>query len=146
MFDINNDVKEAMLSFLDHFKTTGISRYTGESVLQASEEVLGVTRRLAAANYLRREHVKTVLSGLMICGNARFREMFKLLLQNAGLGNVALLPGVDPNAEPIDQIEAIWAKAVETFDKLSKARKWNLAKKGGGHKNGNLAATVRPAC
>ena len=47
MFQMNKDVKQAMLNFLDLFKKQGLARYTnGENVEQASEELIGVCHRL----------------------------------------------------------------------------------------------------
>jgi hypothetical protein len=124
MFQMSREVKDAMLGFLSLFKRKGIARYTGENVLLASEEVLGVCKRLAAARSLLDEHVIDVLTGLSICGNARFREMFQHLKQCADLGNLDFLGTISVSDTPLAKIEAILEKAVDTYDKLCVAQVW----------------------
>lgn len=131
MFQMSREVKEAMYKFLDIFKRQGISRYTGESVLVASEEILAVCKRLDAVHALQEEHVTDILTGLSICTNKRFRDMFNHLKQNAELDNLHILGTVPANATIIEQIEAILEKALDMYDKLSIAQIWNGTTKGG---------------
>jgi hypothetical protein len=85
MFQMSREVKDAAISFLDLFKHKGIARYAGENVFLASEEVLGVCKRLDAHGALQNENVNDVATGLLIVLNARFRQMFQLLQQLADL-------------------------------------------------------------
>ncbi len=124
MFQMSREVKDAMLFFLSLFKRKGISRYVGENVLLASEEVLGVCKRLDAGKGLLEEHVIDVLTGLSICGNPRFREMFKHLKQCADLGNLDFLHTISISDSPLTKIEAILDKAVDVYDKLCVAGVW----------------------
>ena len=52
MFQMLREVMDAMLNFFALFKRKGISRYQGENVLLASEEVLGVYKCLDVAKSL----------------------------------------------------------------------------------------------
>jgi hypothetical protein len=131
MFQMSREVKEAMFKFLDIFKRNGVSRYTGENILVVSEEILGVCKRLDAIKALQEEHVTDVLSGLSICTNKRFRDMFNHLKQNAELDNLHILGTVPINASSMEQIKAILDKAVDTYDKLCTAQIWNSTNNGG---------------
>ena len=132
MFQMNKDVKQAMLNFLDLFKKQGLARYTnGENVEQASEELIGVCHRLDAVNALTDEHVVDICTGMGICQNDRFRGIFKLLAQKADIGESNLLPDCAPTDSPLDQIEAILNLACDKYDALSTANKWNVSAKGG---------------
>jgi hypothetical protein len=102
MFQMSREVKDGMLSFLALFKCKSISRYQGENVLLAAEEVLGVCKRLDAAQGLLEEHVIDILTGLANCSNPRFREMLKHLKQCADLGNLDFL-GTISESDPIGQ-------------------------------------------
>ena len=124
MFQMSREVKDAMLFFLSLFKRKGVSRYVGENVLLASEEILGVCKRLDAGKGLLEEHVIDVLTGLSICGNPRFREMFKHLKQCADLGNLDFLDTISNSDPPLTKIEAILDKAVDVYDKLCVAGSW----------------------
>jgi hypothetical protein len=66
-----------------------------------------------------------VLSGLVICTNSRFRDLFKHLKQNKDLSNLHILGTISPNATPMEQIEAIMEKAVDTYGTLCTAQVWN---------------------
>ena len=63
MFLMSKDVKKAILNFIDLFKARGLTRYTGENVLRASEELLGVLKRLNSIRAVTDEHVYDVLHG-----------------------------------------------------------------------------------
>ena len=121
---MSREVKDAMLFFLSLFKHKGVSRYVGENVLLASEEILGVCNRLDAGKGLLEEHVIDVLTGLSICGNPHFREMFKHLKQCADLGNLDFLDTITNSDPPLTKIEAILDKAVDVYNKLCVAGSW----------------------
>ena len=142
MFLMSKDVKKAILNFVDLFKARGLTRYTGESVLKASEELLGVLKRLHSVGGVTDEHVYDILQGLSICNNSRFKEMFSLLARNVDLGNVCILPTITKNDSPMEQIEKILAKAEEVYDCLCLAGQWNPAKKGGGGAHAHAAGTA----
>ena len=139
MFLMSKDVKKAILNFIDLFKARGLTRYTGENVLRASEELLGVLKRLNSIGGVTDEHVYGVLHGLSICNNSRFKEMFSLLARNVDLGNVCILPTITEYDSPMEQIEKIMAKAEDVYDCLCLAGQWNLAKKGGGEDHTHAA-------
>lgn len=130
MFSMSREVKEAMIVFLDLFKRKGIARYSGENVLVASEEVIGVCKRLDAAKGLLEEHVIDVLTGLSICSNSRFKKMFEHLKQSADLGNMAVLDTIKVEDPPLIKIQCILDKAVDTYDKLCVAQTWIRITKG----------------
>ena len=96
-----------MLNFLDTFKKSGLTKYAGENVLLASSEALGVCKRLDGVNSVQDEHVHDVLTGLAICNNSRFKGVFKLLAENADLGNIAILPSIDASATVMEAIEQV---------------------------------------
>ena len=98
MFQMSREVEEAMFTFLDIFKKKGIARYQGENVMLAAEEILSVTKRLEAGGALRDEHVMDVLSGLSVCGNEKFRSIFKHLKTNAELDNLHVLTTITPTS------------------------------------------------
>ena len=134
MFVMSREVTEAMKYFIDLFKKKGVARYTGENVLQISEELLGVAKRLDSVALLTYEHVHDILSGLCICTNARFRDTFKLLRQNADLGVLHnTLRTIPVDATPLEEIEAVLDFAVDMYDKLSVAQLWIKPGKGGGN-------------
>ena len=130
---------QAMYKFLDIFKRQGVSRYIGESVLVASEEILAVCKRLDAVHALQEEHVTDILTGLSICTNKRFRDMFTHLKQGAELDNLDVLGTIPQNATILEQIEAILEKALDMYDKLSIAQVWNGTTKGGPRVNSATA-------
>jgi hypothetical protein len=131
MFHMSREVEDAMFTFLDLFKRKGVARYTGKNVRQISEEVLGVCKRLHAINALRTENVMDVLQGLSICGNERFRGLFKLLKQNADLDNLHVLPGITAKSTKMEKIEAIFDRAVDLYDSLCTTGNWNKAERSG---------------
>ena len=131
MFHMNKDVKKAMLDFIDIFKTKGLANYAAENVLQASEELSGVCKRLDAVRALTDEHVFDVCLGMSICKNTRFHEMFKLLAQKADLGETQILPSISAYASPLEQVEAVLEKATDVHDFLCTAGEWMLADKSG---------------
>jgi hypothetical protein len=145
MFMMSREVKEAMTKFLDIFKRNGISRYTGENVLVASEEIIGVCKRLDAVNALQEEHVLDILAGLSICTNARFRGMFQLLKQSAELGNLSILPDMPFDPSPMECIEVIMEKAIAKYDKECTAQTWNKTTRGGPSTNNAIVEMVN-AC
>ena len=60
-----------------------------------------------------------MLTGLGICGNNRFREMFRLLAQAADLGSVStVMPNISFDATPLEQVEALLEKAVDLHENL----------------------------
>jgi hypothetical protein len=142
MFQMSREVKEAMFKFLDIFKRQGVSRYTGESVLVAWEEILAVCKRLDAVHALQEEHVTDILTGLSICTNKRFRDMFSHLKQSAELDNLDVLGTIPRNATILEQIEAILDKALDMYDKLSIAQIWNGTTKGGPRANVSTTASA----
>ena len=140
MFKMSETVKSAIISFISLFKRKGLSRYEGENVLRASEEVLGVLRRLDAVGAVHVEYVSDVVKGLCVCNNTRFRDMFKHLKSGTDLGNKCILDGIEPDSTPMESIEVIFAKAIEKHDELCVANQWNPAVKGGGGGNKYAAA------
>jgi hypothetical protein len=86
---------------------------------------------LDAVGALLEEHVIDVLSGLSICTNLRFRDMFKHLKQSAELENLHVLGTISLDSTPMEQIEAIFDKAIDQYDKLCLAQVWNQTTKGG---------------
>ena len=142
MFLMSKDVKKAILNFVDLFKARGLTRYTGENMLMASEELLGVLKRLNSIKAVTDEHVHDVLHGLSICNNTRFKEMFSLLARNVDLGNVCILPTITEYDSPMEQIEKILAKAEDVYDCLCLAGQWNPATKGGGGDHANAAGVA----
>eukprot|EP00956_Cyclotella_meneghiniana_P005534 scaffold7111_cov22-Cyclotella_meneghiniana.AAC.1 len=135
MFHMSREVKDAMYTFLRLFRTKGIGRYTGENVLKASSEVLGICKRLEAANALLDDHVYDVLCGLSICTSARFRDTFRFLKQSEDASGHIQLPGIPPDATTMEIIEAILLKAEGLYDKLCTAGLWNKIKGGGADLN-----------
>ena len=144
MFQMSREVKDAMYSFLRLFRSKGIARYTGENVLKASAEVLGICKRLEAANSLLEDHVHDVLCGLSICTNARFRDTFKFLKQSEDANGYIQLPGLPRDATVMETIEAIVRKAEDSYDKLCTAGMWNKTKAGGAALN--ALVTMVNAC
>ena len=134
MFQMSREVEEAMFKFIEIFKRSGVSRFTGENVLVVQEEVTGVCKRLDSIGALRSEHVMDILTGLGICSNTKFRDMFKHLKQTAELNHLALLlPTLSDDATPMEQIDAVLDKAVDQYDLLCTAGLWNKATRGGGN-------------
>jgi hypothetical protein len=78
------------------------------------EELLGVCRRLDAVSALTDKHVMDILSGLLICGNIRFRKKYEHLKQGAEF-NFLPLKGVSAYSSPLDKIEAILDNAATTY-------------------------------
>ena len=110
-----------------------MARYTGENVIVASEEVLGVCKRLNSVRALQEDHVLDILMGLSVCSNSRFRATFEHLKQSAELDNLTVLKSIDPLSSPMDKIEAILEKAVDMYDNLSMAQLWIKPSKHGGN-------------
>lgn len=144
MFTMSREVREAMLLFLDLFRRKGIARYSGENVMIVRNELVGICKRLHVAKALTEEHVFDILTGLAIVTNTRFRKMFEHLKESADLGNVVILPTIKEDFDPMERIEAILDKAVDTYDKLSTAQLWNKTTKGGPH--AGAAAGGLPTC
>ena len=141
MFELNRDTKESMLAYLVFFKKRGVAHYPGDNVLVASNERLGVCNRLAAVDVLTSEHVHNVVTGVSICNNTRFKEIFSQLARSSDLVNVDILATIRPNDPPETQIDEILKKAVSMYDMLCKTHKWNMAKKGGGGHEAFKAST-----
>lgn len=127
MFHMSREVKAAIFSFIALFKKKGVARYTGENVVTIYDELIGCCKRLAVDDSLTDEHVFDILEGLSICTVQRFRDMFALMKQNADIGN-QILPSIPDDATPMEKIEAILEKAVDQYDKLCTAQKWNVVK------------------
>jgi hypothetical protein len=143
MFQMSREVVDAMKKFLEIFKRNGVSRYTGENVLTVEAEISGVCKRLDAVGALTFDHVLEVLTGLAICTNKRFRDTFDLLKKHAELtNNLKLLETVPQDATPWEQIEAVLARAVDLYDKLSVAGIWNRTSKGGPSAFNNIVQAV----
>ena len=95
--------------------------------------MLGVCHRLASADALTEEHVHSVLAGLGICGNHRFREMLRLLAHATDLSIVStVMPHISSDATYLEQMEALLEKAVDLHKNLVVSGNWNQAVKGGG--------------
>ena len=89
-------------------------------------------RWLASTDTLIEEHVHSVLTGLGICGNHRFEEVFKLLAQTADLSSIStVLPNIPNDVTPLEQMEALLEKAVDLHKNLVVSGNWNTATKGG---------------
>ena len=132
MFQMSREVEEAMHKFIDLFKRTGVSRFTGENLLVVQEQITGVCKRLDTIGALRPEHVMDVLQGLSICSNVKFRDIFKHLKQTAELNNLSiLLPTIPIDASPMEQIEGVLEKAVDQYDLQCTAGLWNKVSRGG---------------
>ena len=123
MFEVNRDTEESMKSFLAFFKKRGVAHYPGENVVVASTELLGVCKRLASVNALTSENVHDVLTGLSICNNTRFKEMFSQLARSKDLGNVDILPTIRKSDPPEIQIDKILEKAVSMYSMFCKVSK-----------------------
>ena len=117
MFQMSWEVEEAMHKFIEIFKRTGVSKYTGENLLVVQEQITGICKRLDSVGALCSEHVMDILTGLGICSNTKFRDMFKHLKQTAKLNHLLLLlPSIPVDALPIEQIEGILEKAVDQYN------------------------------
>ena len=46
MFQMSKEVKNTMLMFIEFFKKYGISKYEGENILPAAEQLLGICKCL----------------------------------------------------------------------------------------------------
>ena len=119
MFHMSWEVEEAMHKFIEIFKRTGVSKYTGENLLVVQEQITGICKRLGSVGALSSEHVMDILTGLGICSNRKFCDMFKHLKQTADLNHLSLLlPSIPVDALPIEQIEGILEKAVDQYNLL----------------------------
>ena len=63
-----------------------------------------------------------VLSGLSICTNKWFQSLFEHLKQNTDLNNLHILDTILEDATPLEQIETILDKVVDTYDNLCTAQ------------------------
>ena len=115
MFELNRDMEESMLGYLAFFRKRGVAHYPGENVVVVSKELLEVCKRLATVDALTSEHVHDVLTGLSICNNTRFKEMFSQLARSKDLGNVDILPTICKSDPPEMQIDKILEKAVSVY-------------------------------
>lgn len=139
---MSREVKEAMLMFLEKFKKNGLANYQGDNVLQVSEEVLAICRRLASTrpSALTYEHVHGITQGLSICNNERFRTIFSTLAVHQELNN-PMLPGIKKDSTPLEMIEAVFENGIDVYDAQCVADLWNPARKGGGgrhHSNAGI--------
>ena len=91
-------------------------------MLLATEQFLGVYKRLDAVGALTGEHVHDILAGLSIVNNNRFKSMYKLIAKQSDLGN-QLLPSITNECTPLDKIEVVLAKGTDTYDFLCHAKK-----------------------
>ena len=87
-----------MQKFLEIFNQNGVSQYSGENLLVLSKDIKGVCKRLDVVKVLTDENVLDVLSGLSICTNNRFHDIFTLLKTNAELNNLHILEIVPHDA------------------------------------------------
>ena len=106
---MSKEVKQAMLIFINFFKTCGSTKYLSENVLTASEQLLGVCKRLDAIKVLTEEHFHDILTGLSIVNNNRFKSMFKLMANQAD-SEKQILPTITDESTPMDTIKAMLEK------------------------------------
>ena len=69
MFQMSREEEEAMHKFIEIFKRTGVSKYTGENLLVVQEQITGICKRLDSVGALHSEQVKDILTGLGIYSN-----------------------------------------------------------------------------
>ena len=125
MFQMSQEVEDAMHKFIELFKRTVVSKYIGENLLIVQKQVTGVCKRLDSVGALHSEHMMDVLTGLGICSNTKFRDMFKHLNQTAKLNHLSLLlPTIPSDASPIKQIEGMLENAVDQYNLLCMAGLW----------------------
>ena len=86
--------------------------------------LLGSCKRLWAAGALHEEYVIDVLEGLCICSVPEFKGMFEVMLQLAKLGNFATIPTITNTSTPMEMIEAILTKAVDSYAVLAESGGW----------------------
>ena len=67
IFEMKWDTKESMLVFLSLFKKRRVAHCPGENVLVATNELLGVCKRLSTVDVLTAKHVFDVVTGLSNC-------------------------------------------------------------------------------
>ena len=129
MFQMSWEVEEAMHKFIEIFNRTGVSKYTRENLLAVQEQITGISKRLDSVGALHSGHIMDILTGLGICSNPKFCDMFKHLKQTAELNQLLLLlPSIPVDALPIEQIEGILEKAVDQYDLLCIAGSWDNAR------------------
>ena len=131
MLQMSRGDKEAMFKFLDIFRQNKVSCYTGKNVFMVSEEILGVCKLLDMVKALQEEHMMYVLSGCFYMYQQTFLRHVQSPQQNIKLDNLHILGTVPLNASPMEQIEAILDKAVDTYNKLCTAQIWSSTSKGG---------------
>jgi hypothetical protein len=122
---MSKEVKLAMLSFIESFKKGGIVNYSGENILIALEI------RLDALKALTEEHVHDILTNLSIFNNNTFKSMYKLMAEQADLGN-KILPTITAESTSMDAIETVLDKVTGIYGFRCHAKKCNITKKGGG--------------
>ena len=125
-FTLTREVKSAIISYLQYWKTKGLARVTGENMVQAQLLILGACKRLDAVRELHMDYVIDVLEGLCKSSNADFREMFQVVLQLAWMGSFSTLDGITKNLSPMDMIEAILTKAANEYSSICAGGRWNL--------------------
>ena len=79
----------------------------------AEEEVIGICKHLQSVDALTDEHVLDVLlvlTGLAVCGNARFKNMFAPFEeQRRAIGHLKIsVSTISPDASPLHKIEAMY--------------------------------------
>jgi len=131
-FTLTREVKSAIVSYLQFWKTKGLARVTGENMVQAQLLILGACKRLDAVRELHMDYVIDVLEGLCKSSNADFREMFQVVLQLARMGSFSTLDGITKNSSPMEMIEAILTKASNEYSSICAGGRWNVPKPRGG--------------
>ena len=115
MILILKDVKKAIINVLDLFKAKGLTRDTRENVIMASEELLGVLKKLNSIGGVTNKYVCDVLQGLSSCNNSRFKENFALLARNVELGNVCILQTIKNMTCQSNKLRKYWPRVRATM-------------------------------
>jgi len=73
MFPMSRDIKQAMLNYLDYFRSQGLTTVVwNKNVLQAEAKVVEVCKRLNATGSLHEGVISDVLIGLSISAMSKF--------------------------------------------------------------------------
>ena len=81
----------------------------------ASNELLGVCKRLAFVDALTPVHVHDLLMEFFICKNTKFEDIFSQFARSKDLGNIDSLLTIRKSEPPKIQIDKILEKAVNTY-------------------------------
>jgi hypothetical protein len=127
MFQMSKEIKLAMISFIEYSKKKGIATYSGENVLIASKELLGVCKRLDAVSALTEEHFHDILTGLNIYNSNRFKSMFKLMADQADIGK-QVFPTITAESTIMEAVKAALEKATDTYNFLCRTNKMEYGK------------------